>query len=102
MKFIKTFETFDFNQTLPVASKADLTLYYHCDDCDCLWKEFNHIIDNCKFCKSKSIEELSKGEWYETVGDRLDEDEIEDLDLERQKEEEDFLDLYKLNNRDVD
>lgn len=100
MKWIKTFETFDFNQTLPVASKADLTLYYHCDDCNALWKEMNDI-NKCKFCKSESIEELSKDEWYETVGDRLDEDELEDLNSERDKEEDEFIDLYKLKRRNV-
>lgn len=100
MKWIKTFETFDFNQTLPVASKADLTLYYHCDDCNALWKEMDDV-NKCKFCESESIEELSKDEWYETVGDRLDEDELEDLNSERNKEEDNFIDLYKLSRKNV-
>lgn len=100
MKWIKTFETFDFNQTLPVASKADLTLYYHCDDCNALWKEMDDK-NRCKFCESESIEELSKEEWYETVGDRLDEDELEDLNSERNKEEDTFIDLYKLSRKNV-
>jgi hypothetical protein len=101
MKWIKTFETFDFSQTLPVASVADLNIYYHCDDCNALWKNLNSEMSNCKFCNSSSIEELSKDEWYETVGERLDEEEIEDLESERDKEEDDFLDLYKLNKGDV-
>ncbi len=101
MKWIKTFETFDFSQTIPVASKADLTNYYHCDDCNALWKELNKEIDRCKFCQSNSIEELSKDEWYETVGDRLDDEEIEDLESERMKEEDDFMDLYKLKKGNV-
>lgn len=101
MRWIKKFESFDFNQSLPFASKADLTLYYHCDDCDALWKVLNKEVDDCKFCKSQSIEELSKDEWYETVGDRLDEDEIEDLNKEKQQEEDDFLDLYTLNKNSV-
>lgn len=101
MKWIKKFESFDFNQTLPFASKADLTLYYHCDDCDALWKVLNNEVNNCKFCKSSTIEELSKDEWYETVGDRLDEDEIEDLNNERQQEEDDFLDLHTLNKNSI-
>ena len=96
MKWIKTFETFDFSQTLPLASKSDLTLYYHCDECNALWKELNKECSNCKFCDSDEIEELSKDEWYETVGDRLDDDEREDLESERLKDEQDFLDLYKL------
>lgn len=101
MKWIKTFETFDFSQTLPVVSKADLTLYYHCDDCDALWKNLNQESNDCKFCHSDRIEELSKDEWYETVGDRLDDDEIEDLESERSVEEEDFIDLYKLKRGNV-
>jgi hypothetical protein len=102
MKWIKTFETFDFSQTIPVASKSALTNFYHCDGCDALWKELNKEVDNCKFCHSDTIEELSEDEWYNTVGDRLDEDELEDLESERKSEEEDFIDLYKLNKGNVD
>ena len=101
MRWIKKFETFDFSQTLPVASVADLNIYYHCDDCNALWKSLNDEVSICKFCNSSVIEELSKEEWYETVGDRLDDEEIKDMESERSKEEEDFLDLYKLNKRDV-
>jgi len=96
MRYIKAFETFDFSQTLPLASKSDLTLFYHCDDCDALWKVLNDEVNECKFCKSSSIEELSKDEWYETVGDRLDDDEKEDLESERISDDEEFLDLYNL------
>ena len=96
MKWIKKFETFDFSQTLPLASKSDLTLFYHCDDCDALWKVLNDEVNECKFCKSSSIEELSKEEWHETVGDRLDDDEKEDLESERISDDEEFLDLYNL------
>jgi hypothetical protein len=99
MKTIKTFETFDFSQTLPLASKSDLTLFYHCDSCDALWKEFNKEVDTCKFCKSDEVEELSKEEWYETVGDKLEEDEREELESERLKEEDDFIDLINLDNK---
>jgi hypothetical protein len=100
MKWIKTFETFDFSQTLPVASKADLTFYYHCDGCNALWKEMGDI-NNCKFCDSDKIEELSKDEWYETIGDRLDEDEFDNFESERLKDEEDFIDLYKIKRNNV-
>ena len=101
MKWIKKFETFDFSQTLPVASKADLTLYYHCDECNALWKQLNQESNDCKFCQSNEIEELSKDEWYETVGDRLEEDDFQDLESERAKDEDDFIDLYKLNKGNV-
>jgi hypothetical protein len=101
MKYIRKFETFDFSQTLPVASKADLTLYYHCDECNALWKQLNQESDDCKFCQSDEVEELSKEEWYETVGDRLEEDDFQDLESERAKEEDDFIDLYKLKRKDV-
>ena len=99
MKWIKKFETFDFSQTLPVASKSALTLYYHCDDCNALWKELNKESEICKFCNSDEIEELSEEEWYETVGDRLDDDEKEDLESERISDDESFLDLWKLNKK---
>jgi hypothetical protein len=101
MKWIKKFETFDFSQTLPVVAKTDITNYYHCDNCNALWKELNNEVDNCKFCNSEEIEELSEEEWYETVGDRLDNDELEDLETEREKESSEFLDLYNLKRGDV-
>lgn len=101
MKWIKKFEAFDFSQTLPLASQSDLTLFYHCDDCDALWKVFNKEAGNCKFCKSSAVEELSQDEWYETVGNRLDEDEIEDLESERREEDDNFLDLYSINKNSV-
>jgi hypothetical protein len=101
MKYIKTYETFDFSQSLPVVSKSDLTLYYHCDNCNALWKEINKEIDSCKFCNSDEIEELSKSEWIEAVGDRLEEDEKEDFYSELDKDENTFLDLYNLNKEDV-
>lgn len=101
MKFIKKFETFDFSQTIPVAAKSDLTLYYHCDNCNALWKELNNEVSVCKFCKSDETEELSRDEWYESVGERLDDDEQVNLDSDKSSEEETFLDLYNLNNRYV-
>ena len=101
MRYIKTYETFDFSQTLPVVSKADLTLYYHCDDCNALFRQLNQESEVCRFCNSDEIEELSKDEWYEAVGDRLDDDEIEDLSSEREKDEDTFIDLYKIKRGDV-
>lgn len=99
MRWIKKFETFDFSQTLPLSSKEDLTLYYHCDDCDALWRVLINEVDGCKFCKSSTIEELSKDEWCRTVGHRLDEDEIEDLNVEREIEEDYFLNPHTLNKK---
>jgi hypothetical protein len=99
MNRIKTFETFDFSQTLPMVSKSDLTLFYHCDECNALWKEFNKEVENCKFCKSEDIEELSEDEWYESIGDRLDEDEFEEMKSEREDDSGSFIDLTNLSNK---
>jgi len=96
MNHIRKFETFDFNKTLPVASKDTLTSYYYCDECEGLWKEVNHQDDRCKFCHSEEIEDLNVDEWYSMVEDRLDDDEIEDLQKERGKEEEEFVNLFSL------
>lgn len=97
MRFIKKFETFDFTQTLPLASVADLTLYYHCDNCDSLWKVVNKEVSVCKNCNSDEVEELSKDEWYETIADRLDDEELNNLKKQRLSDEEEFLDLHNLN-----
>lgn len=86
MKWIKTFESFDFSQTLPVASKSDLTIYYHCDDCDENFKEFNQQLTNCTNCRSSNIEELSHEEWKSLC----------DMEV---ADEDDFVELYNLKNK---
>ncbi len=102
MKRLKTFETFDFSQTLPVASKSDLTNYYHCDDCDGLWKEFNRQSRICKSCNSTSIEELSSDEWYQTKGINLDDNDLEDLNSEKKSDSENFVNLYDIDSESSD
>jgi len=98
MKHIKKYEGFDFSQTLPIAPLDAVTEYYCCDECDTLWKEVNEApAKRCKYCGSDEVEDLSRDEWYEAVKTRLDEDEIADLEAEKKKEEESFLDLTKLN-----
>lgn len=98
MKHIKKYEGFDFSQTLPIAPLDAVTEYYCCDECNALWKEVNEApAKRCKYCGSDEIEDLSRDEWYEVVKTRLDEDEIADLEAEKKKEEESFLDLTKLN-----
>ena len=99
MKIIKNLENFDFSQSLPIASVADLTLYYHCDSCDSLWKVFNQQIEYCKFCNSGEIEELSKEEWHETIVDQMDDTEKQELKYEKESEEDDFMDLVSLSNK---
>lgn len=99
MKKIKNFESFDFNQTIPTTSKDNLTLFYSCDECNALWKNFNEQSDNCKFCESSEIEEIDPDEYYELVKVRLDEDEIEDLEKEKESDSNTFVDLTKLNSR---
>jgi hypothetical protein len=93
MRYIKKFEGFDFSQTIPMTSENFLTNYYHCDACNALWKEFNEVVSSCKFCNSDEIEDLSEDEWYDTVKGRLDEDEIRELDEERLRSEDSFIDL---------
>lgn len=97
MNYIKKFETFDFNQTIPTTSKNVLTSYYSCDDCDNIWKEFNNTVDSCKFCNSKEIEELPEDEWYEIAKSSLNSDEISNLESERDSESGEFVDLINLD-----
>ena len=94
MEYIKKFETFDFNQTLPITSKSDLTMYYSCDECDALWQSFNENNDKCRFCKSGEIEELDEDEYFDLVESRLEDDEVEDLRSERVKDN--FVSLLSL------
>ena len=101
MRFIKKFEELDFSQTVPMASRSVLTMYYSCDDCDDTWKEFNKQCNECPNCKSKNIEELSKEEWYEVVKSRSDDKEIYDIEDEMEEDEE-FVDLEDLGENDED
>jgi hypothetical protein len=99
MQYIKKFENFDLvvskNDNLPVLC----TIYYHCDSCNALWKEFSNTVDKCKFCSGNEVEELSEDEWYDTVDGRLGEDVIEESIL---REEEQFLDLDSENGITID
>ena len=97
MKYVKKFEELDFSKGLPITTENFLTNYYHCDSCNVLWKSLNRVDKICKFCEGDDIEDLSEDEWYEIVRSRLDEDEIENLDLERLKSQENFLDLSDPN-----
>ena len=99
MRHIKKFEGFDFNQTLPVTSQNVLTNFYSCDDCDALWREFNETSEKCKYCGSNEVEDLDEDEWYEIVKSRLDEDEVEELESNRRKESETFIDILSLKNK---
>jgi len=99
MKHIKKFEGFDFGQTLPVTTQNVLTNFYSCDDCDALWREFNETSKTCKYCGSDEVEDLGEDEWYEIVKTRLEEDEIEDLESERKKQSETFIDILSLKNK---
>lgn len=98
MKHIKKFETFDFDQTLPITTKNFLTNFYSCDECDAIWKESNKESNKCKFCNSVEIESLSEDEYYDLQKSRLDEDEIEDMESERNKESEELVNLVGLGN----
>ena len=93
MKHIKKFESFDFDQTIPVTSRNVLTNYYSCDECNALWKEFNKTSEECKFCNCKEIEDLSEDEYYDLQRSRLDEDEIEGMESERSKDSDEFINL---------
>lgn len=97
MKYIKKFESFNFNQTIPVTTKDFLTSYYSCDECDALWREYNKQPNRCKFCSSDEIEELPEDEWHEIVKTRLENDEIEELESEMKKDKNELVDL--LNNK---
>lgn len=92
MKWIKKFETFDSSLVLPLISKSNLTLFYHCDDCDVLWKVLDIEASSCKFCGGSSVEELSKDEWHETISNRSDEKDIDISNIKTDNKE--FLDLY--------
>lgn len=96
MNHIKKYETFNFGKSLPITSQDVLTSYYYCDECEGLWKEVNRQDTKCKFCHCEPIEELNADEWYSMVEDRLEDDEIEDLRNEREKEEGEFINLFSL------
>lgn len=98
MKHIKNFESFDFNQTLPVTTKNFLTNFYSCDECDAIWKELNKESHKCKFCNSTEIENLSEDEFYDIQKSRLEEDEIEDMESERRNDSEELVNLFSLGS----
>lgn len=99
MKHLKQFEEFEFSNSLPVAPYNILLNYYSCDECDKLWKVFNEESSRCIYCGSKEIENLSEDEWYEIAKSRLDEDEIKNLEKEKEENKKMFIDIFKLKNK---
>ncbi len=96
MKNIKTFEEFDFNRTLPAVSVEDLTFFYNCNDCNVLWKNFNEQSEKCKYCHSDNITNLDADDWYDQVKLRLDEDEVEEMQKQREEDSTNIVDLLSL------
>lgn len=74
MKWIKTFETFEFGNVDYSKTDYQNLMYYHCDDCDNNFSEANASLTNCPDCNSTNIEELSKEEF-----ESLQESEIQDI-----------------------
>lgn len=91
MKYLKLFEEFDFNQTIGVTSQSSLINYYECKDCNALFKSPNEILNRCKYCNGKNIINTDRDVWYNLVSDRLEEDEREELGIEKQKEEDSLV-----------
>mgnify|MGYP000951915410 FL=1 len=95
MRLVKKFEEFDFSRTIPAISVENLTFFYNCDDCNALWKNFNEQSKKCKYCSSDKSK-LEADEWYDQVKLRLDEDEIEELELQREEDATNLVDLLTL------
>jgi len=94
MKILKINEYFNnFNTMVTTNSLLD---YYNCEKCDALWKSFNQkIINMCPYCETKNAKIIDEDSWYEKVKDRLEVDEIEDLEKERNKDNK-LIDLFSV------
>lgn len=107
MQHIKKFNEIKTDIThdpLPITTINMLTNYYSCDECNALWRSFNSINNTCSYCGSIEIEEISENEWYDLVKNRMDSDEIKELEKDRKIQSETFVDLTKLkkNKRQYD
>jgi hypothetical protein len=99
MRYIKTFEELDFNQTIPVTTREVLTTYFCCDECGQLWREFNNSGgDICEGCESKNIEELSEDEWYDIV--KTSGNVPDEWDKERELSSSMLMDLNHIGKKD--
>lgn len=108
MQHIKKFNELNINNTdkpikkdlgydpLLTTTANMLTNYYSCDECNALWRNFNSLNTTCPYCGSIEIEDISEDEWYELVKKRLNNDEIKELEADRKKQSETFVDLTKL------
>ena len=87
MKNVKKFENFSSNSFNAISTIGDLTNYYLCDDCGALGKsQLNEPKENrCRFCGKKNITTLDSDEWFDKVGERIDPDEIELNEKDREK-----------------
>jgi hypothetical protein len=97
MKYIKKYESFGYNQSIPFTTANFLINYYSCDECDGVWKEYNKsLCDKCKYCGSEEIEELPEDEWYKIAKTRLSKEEFDKLNNDRIKEADRIINLTNL------
>lgn len=68
-KFVNEEVGFNTNQEIP--DNTHLNNYYSCDECDGLWKVYNKEEEECKFCGSHEIEDMSEGDWSEVSKERM-------------------------------
>lgn len=98
MKYIKTFEACG-GQPLPITNVGSLMNYYKCNDCNAIYKTFNKPQSTCAYCTSNNLSTTDIDNYYDSVIQRLDDqEEIDDLLKQKQIEEEGFVDLIEMGN----
>ena len=96
MKYIKTFEAWG-GEPLPVTNVGSLMSYCLCNDCNAIYKVFNKPQSKCAYCDSKNLSLTDIDTYYNSIVNRLDdEEEIKDVLKQKQIEEEGFVDLVQI------
>ena len=100
MKHIKTFEELDFSQSSWMTTSDFLNMYYHCDNCDSLFKTFNKEIEKCPKCNCPKPDILSEDDYYKMIKPRLTEDDLKSSEEERAEDRETIIDYRLLADKE--
>ena len=91
----------NFNQWLINENTISME-YYHCDDCNSLYPQYDAKLMKCKNCGSKNVNLLSEDEYYSKLEEIIeDPEELSDIMRSREEMKRGFIDPNSLTHPNI-